>query len=215
MAGNAAIRILIDDRNYICQDNSLTIEDLTPGYHSVKLFLAKKERWNNPAYGQMVYNANVILKSQVYTDIVVNRFGKALIDEQPLSRGDYYDNMDRGNGGRDWDRDNNYPPINNNTPRSPQQMSDNAFNMARETIRKESFDNSRMTVARQIADNNYFTTVQVKELVKLFSFEDRKLDFAKYAYGRTVDKNNYFIINEVFTFSKSKEELADYIRNYR
>jgi hypothetical protein len=94
-------------------------------------------------------------------------------------------------------------------------MQDNAFSAAREAIRKENFDNSRMTVAQQIADNNYFTTAQVKELVRLFSFEDRKLDFAKYAYSRTVDKNNYFMINEVFNFSKTKEDLADYIKNFR
>ena len=205
MAGNTAIRIVIDDRNYICQDNSLTIDDLTPGYHSIKLFLVKKERWNNPSYGQMVYNANIMLKSQAYTDIMVNRFGKALLDEQPLSRGDYYDN-DRG-----W---NNNNPV-NNTPRSPQQMQDNAFAAAREAIRKENFDNSRMTVAQQIADNNYFTAAQVKELIKLFSFEERRVDFAKYAYGKTIDRNNYFILNEVFNFTKSKEDLADYIKNFR
>src|SRR3954467_15192208 len=76
MVGNGAIRAVIDDRNYICQDNSLTIEDLAPGYHSVKLFLVKKERWNNSAYGQQVYTANLLIKSQYYTDIVVNRFGK-------------------------------------------------------------------------------------------------------------------------------------------
>lgn len=221
MVGNGAIRAVIDDRNYICQDNSLTIEDLAPGYHSVKLFLVRKERWNNAAYGQQVYNANLLIKSQYYTDIVVNRFGKTLVDEQPLTRGDYYDNMDRGNGGyggnngKDWDNHDNRPGQGYNNPRAPQQMSDDAFAMAREAIRKESFDNTRMTVAQQIADNNYFTTAQVKELVKLFAFEDRKLDFAKYAYARTLDRNNYFTINEVFSFSRTKEDLADYIKNFR
>ena len=209
LVGNAAIRVVIDDRNYICQDNSLTIDDLAPGYHSVKLFLVKKEKWNNPGYGQMVYNANLMLKAQAYTDVVVNRFGKALVDEQPLSRGDFYDN-----GGKDWDNNNNNHPV-ITTPRPPQQMQDNAFVAAREAIRKESFDNNKMSLAKQIADNNYFTTAQVKELVKLFSFDERKLDLAKYAYGRTLDRNNYFMMNEVFSFSKSKEELADYIRNFR
>jgi hypothetical protein len=201
MVGNTAIRVVIDDRNYICQDNSLTIDDLTPGYHTVKLFAVKKERWNNPSYGQMVYNANVILKSQAYTDLVLNRFGKAMLDEQPMSKGDFYD------------RDNNYPV--NNTPRAPQQMPGNAFAAAREAIRKESFDNTRMTVALQVADNNYFTAAQVKELLMLFSYEERRVDFAKYAYGRTIDKNNYFMINEVLNFSKSKQDLAEYIKNFR
>jgi hypothetical protein len=212
MVGNGAIRMVIDDKNYMCQDNSLTVDDLAPGYHSVKLFLVKKERWNNAGYGQMVYNANVNLKTQFYTDIVINRFGKALVDEQPLTKGDYYDNIDHNggyNGGYNNPRPQPEPQI------QVQQMSDNSFAMARDAIRKESFDNTRMTVAQQIADNNYFSCAQVKELVKLFAFEDRKLDFAKYVYARTLDRNNYFTINDVFSFSKTKEDLAAYIKNFR
>ena len=108
MVGNAAIRMVIDDKHYICQDNSLTVEDLSPGYHSVKLFIVRKERWNNSAYGQMVYNANLLIKPLYYTDIVVNRFGKTLVDEQPLTRGDFYDSNEWNND-RDHNRDQHYP----------------------------------------------------------------------------------------------------------
>ena len=236
MVGNAAIRMTIDDKHYFCQDNSLTVDDLAPGYHSVKLFLVKKDRWNHSPSGQMVYNANLLIKPQYYTDIVINRFGKTLVDEQPLSRGDFYDNnnwyddrnIDRNN---DRNADPRYP-VDSRDPRGgnggnggrggnqpydiqPMPMADDAFAAAREAVRREGFDNGKLVVAQQVADKNYFTCAQVRELARLFSFDDRKLEFAKYAYGRTLDRNNYFIINDVFAFSKSKEDLANYIKGYR
>lgn len=55
--------------------------------------------------------------------------------------------------------------------------------------------------------------MQVKELLALFSYEDSKLELAKYAYDYTVDKGNYFMVNEAFSYSSSKESLMDYIKN--
>lgn len=94
-------------------------------------------------------------------------------------------------------------------------MTDYEFNQAKATIRAEWFDDSREIVAKQIIDLNYFTTDQVIEILKCFSYDDAKLALAKYAYSKTTDKNNYYLLNKVFTFSWSKEELANYIRNYR
>jgi hypothetical protein len=47
----------------------------------------------------------------------------------------------------------------------------------------------------------------------LFTFENNRLDIAKYAYGKTVDKRNYSVVNDAFTFN-SKEKLDQYIREY-
>ncbi len=243
LVGNAAIRMQIDDKHYICQDNSLTIDDLAPGYHTIRLFLVKKDRWNNSTYGQMVYNANLLLRQQFYTDIVVNRFGKTMVDEQPFSKGDFY--YDGNNAPVDYDRNGHDPRFpdkdrddhrgngggnngggyggnnggnygnGNGYDQQPYPMSDDQFATAREAIRKEPFDNTRLSIAQQVGSNNYFTAAQVKELARLFSFDDRRLDFVKYAYARTVDRNNYYILNEVFVFPKSKDDLANYIKNYK
>jgi pyruvate kinase len=72
-----------------------------------------------------------------------------------------------------------------------------------------------LTAAKQIIDRNYFTSQQVKEMVLLFTFENNRLDVAKYAYGKTVDKVNYFVMNDAFTFNNNKEALKEYIREYQ
>ncbi len=96
-----------------------------------------------------------------------------------------------------------------------QTMTDIEFNRVLESIQKEWFESNKAKSATQIITTNYFSTVQVKQLLQLFSFENTKLDLAKQAYGKTVDQRNYFMINDVFSFSSSKEELARYIREYR
>ncbi len=86
------------------------------------------------------------------------------------------------------------------------------FNDAKSSISSKSFEDSKMKVAKQVADNNCFSTSQVKELMGLFTYEDSKLDFAKYAYAYTVDKNNYYKINDAFTYESSISDLQAYIK---
>ncbi len=64
-------------------------------------------------------------------------------------------------------------------------------------------------------DQNYFTAEQVKQLAQMYSFDNYKLDIAKYAYKNTLNKQDYFILYEVFQFSNSKEDLANYIRQFK
>jgi len=72
-----------------------------------------------------------------------------------------------------------------------------------------------MNIAKQVLSTNYVTTAQVKEVLGFFSFENNKLDMAKYAYKNTIDKNEYYTVGDVFSFSSNKDELMEYIRNYR
>ncbi|MCF8372573.1 MAG: DUF4476 domain-containing protein [Bacteroidales bacterium] len=52
---------------------------------------------------------------------------------------------------------------------------------------------------------------QVLELLQMLSFDSYRLDLAKYAYIYTVDKHNYYIVNNAFTFSSNITALNQYI----
>lgn len=93
----------------------------------------------------------------------------------------------------------------------PWPMKNNDFNAAKNSIKKSSFEEDKLNTAKQVVRANCITTEQVKELMKLMSFEESKLDFAKFAYSRTYDPGNYFIVNEAFTFSSSVEQLSEFI----
>lgn len=63
-------------------------------------------------------------------------------------------------------------------------------------------------------DANWFTSEQMLELVKLFTFESYKLDAAKYGYKKTCDKNNYYIMYDVFSFQSSISDLRQFLKGY-
>lgn len=97
----------------------------------------------------------------------------------------------------------------------PVPMSQNDYNSAQNSIKSKSFEDSRLTIAKQIINSNCLTSTQVRGLLDLFTFEDTKLDFAKYAFTRTYDVNNYYKVNDAFEFESSIDELDAYINSQR
>lgn len=91
----------------------------------------------------------------------------------------------------------------------PMRFSD--FNSAKKTIADASFEESKLSTAKNVASANCLTSAQVSEVCNLFSFEESRLAFAKYAYGYTTDPKNYFKVNTVFSFDSSKEELNKFV----
>lgn len=90
-------------------------------------------------------------------------------------------------------------------------MRDADFMSAKSSISSKSFEDSKLTTAKQIANSNCLTADQVKQIMKLFSFESSRLDFAKYAYPHTFDVGNYFKVNDAFEFESSIDDLNDAI----
>ncbi len=92
-------------------------------------------------------------------------------------------------------------------------MDTNTFNSAKGSISSKGFDDTKLTTAKQVAKSNCMSVAQIKEVISLFGFEETKLDFAKFAYDYCVDKNNYFLVNDAFSFESSIDELNQYIES--
>jgi len=239
---NVKMQVEIDGRRYNLNDNAVSIRDLRTGYHTIIIYRDRNQKKNNRIFDfgigngrrDILYNNSVYLRNGYHIDILINRFGKALVDEHRIDPNDdwntdddrRYDqdrdrDIDRGRNEDKRDNSDNRNDQNNRNNRDPRYdnnnraMSDNDFINAKESLTREWFENKRANLAKQVFDGNYFRSSQVKDLLQLFTFENNKLELAKYAYGRTVDKGNYIIINDVLTFSNSKDELARYIRDFR
>ena len=98
-----------------------------------------------------------------------------------------------------------------NTPVGPMPMNQNDFSQLKNTINNGSFESTKLTIFKQALAYNYFTSAQVREVMNLFWFENSKLEVAKLAYPKTLDQNNYYTLNNEFSFSSSINELGDYI----
>lgn len=85
------------------------------------------------------------------------------------------------------------------------------FSSALASVKNQGFDETRLKTAKQIAGSNCLSATQIADMCKVFGFEATKLDFAKFAYDRCTEPQNYFKVNNVFGFSSSVDELNDYI----
>ncbi|MEP7238182.1 MAG: DUF4476 domain-containing protein [Ferruginibacter sp.] len=207
--GNSDIRVMVDGNKYLANNNVVMVNNLKSGNHSVKIFRLNNERYRNQGNGrnnnyQLVYSNNLFVKAEYHVDITINRFGKAFVDEQMISAG-YNDDDDD-----DWGVDANDQYYDR---KSRKVMDKTVFDQFKQTLRNEVFEDARLQMAKQFVGTNYFNTAQVKEMLGLFIFEENKLALAKYAYDYTVDKGNYFLINDAFIFSSNKEELMKYTQN--
>ena len=93
----------------------------------------------------------------------------------------------------------------------PVPLNPSEFNDVKNTIRSKDFEETKLTISKQIIMNNCLTSSQVREVLGLFNFETTRLDFAKYAYERTYDIGNYYKVNDAFEFESSVDELNKFI----
>jgi hypothetical protein len=231
---NTAIRVEIDGRRYSENDNTVRINNITAGYHSIQVYSRQQ---SSGIFGRnserLIYSTNMYVKPEHRVDILIDRSGRARIQESDLGRkGRNRNNRDRDDDRwedyENWQRDNDrYDNRNDRYDRNDDKwnqrpdrnygraISNAEFQSIKQSLRRESFDNNRLSLAKQIIDRNPMETSQVKELMYLFSFESNRLDLAKYAYRNTVDKNNYYSLYDAFSFSSSKDELSRFINSYR
>ncbi|HEX7844536.1 MAG TPA: DUF4476 domain-containing protein [Chitinophagaceae bacterium] len=209
---NMDLTIEVDGRRVAMKDNAITLRNLSEGYHNVKIFAEKKRNGNGNgnAYGRnrqadVIYNNSVFIKRGFHLDITVNRFGKVLVDERRMDRNDEWYSDDEYFDYNDGGWDNSYRDV----------INTREFDQVKQALSKEWLEANRMKSAKFIIDQNSFSTAQVRELMMLFTFENNRLDIAKYAYRKTVDKRSYYQLNDALSFSSSRDELARYIRDFR
>lgn len=81
------------------------------------------------------------------------------------------------------------------------------------SIKSQSFEETQLKIAKQATKANCMSTAQIKGICKMFSFEESKLEFAIFAHTYCTDKNNYYSLNDVFSFSTSVDSLNEAIEN--
>lgn len=207
---NADIVVEIDGRRFEPNDNSIRVNGLEAGMHRIKISREKK----TPVYNMrsqrldVIYNSTINVKARTNMSISIDRYGRATVQETRKNNGrkDDWKEYDYGTGGFGG-YDNHYGYESG--------MSDRDFSRVLQSISKEWLESNKLKSATHIVTSNSLTSAQVKQVVLLFSFESNKLELAKQAYTNTVDKRNYSMLNDVFSFSSSRDELARFIRNTR
>lgn len=114
--------------------------------------------------------------------------------------------------GSDNTQNTQYQDNSNNTVQTCKYaMSAGSFTKMKESIEAKPFSDTKMSTAKVATKNNCLSVNQVKEIAKLFSMDEDKLTYAKFAYNYCIDKANYYQVGDVFSFSTTTDELNEFL----
>lgn len=208
---NSSFKIIVDNYHYN-NENFFKLNNIQPGIHHVKVIKRKKNAHGYGMFTQVLYNGtvNIPRNSRVMATVTPHRkLNLKIIKKHRVGQ---YHNQHNHNqcvstcgqtNGNNWG--------NNQCGNYYNVMSQHSFNQLIKTMNNASFDSRKMNIAKQVIQQNNFSTEQVIALVNQFTFDSSRLKLAKLAYLKTLDKENYFLVNNSFTFNSSVDQLNEYI----
>ena len=195
--GNTLFTAGLDNQYNNRPDYKFRMAEITPGTHYLQVTAYPAYQYYPNSCGQIIFSGYINIPASSKVSARIDRFGRyKVLNIIPRYPGPIVYNVPP------------YPPAPYYLP-----MSDYDFNNLRQAIESKSFESTRMEIAKQVLSQRFVSTEQVMNLMNLLTFESSKLELAKFAYSKTVDKENYFRVNNAFTFESSIQELDDYIRN--
>jgi hypothetical protein len=111
---------------------------------------------------------------------------------------------------------NHYPMNNQSGPFNTMYnnvLDENGLQSILQAMRNTSFDNSKLDIVKAALKNRSISTSQVSQLMQQFTFEQYKLDLAKFCYVKATDPYNFFTLSNNFTFDSYASELTAYINS--
>ncbi|MBL7903030.1 MAG: DUF4476 domain-containing protein [Bacteroidia bacterium] len=94
---------------------------------------------------------------------------------------------------------------------APVAIGEAAFQRKYDEVKAKSFDDEKMERIKEAFEYDYLNTSQVMDLMKLFSFDDKRMAAAKFCYKKTVDKENFYKTYDLFSFPSSKSQMKEWV----
>lgn len=85
------------------------------------------------------------------------------------------------------------------------------FEQLKAAVKREAFDDDKTKLIQSALQNVSPSTAQMGVLLSLYTFEDKALVCAKWAYRYVKDKQNYFTLKDVFRYKTNQDALLDFI----
>jgi hypothetical protein len=237
LADHSRFNVSVNGRYFNKRGTSITVGDLPPGNHRLKIFKVTFDRWGT-AYDRPIYQGTIKIRQGMFTQFVYDPFTRrGSYDTQPLnnygsiaadqpSPGSNQYRPDNNNSGV-----NNPPPANNNqmpdadevatsnpdmpvaSPIESGSLTDEAMAQLKGKMEKLKTDTEKLKLIKSELKRETYTVFQVGDMLDWFLFESTKLDFAKWAYSSTTDQSFYDDLSNKFSLGDSKESLAKFIKS--
>ena len=83
--------------------------------------------------------------------------------------------------------------------------------MVMQTLHAQSFDETKLEIARLCVTIGHFCTDDLANMATEFSFDENRLAFLKYAYPYCTDPERYPTLRDSFAFKSNFDNLMDAI----
>lgn len=175
---------------------------IEPGYHHLVVYEREPMRIGHGFHPKkfiekVVYNGYIEIPAASLVSGITNDNDQLAISIQPLHADHFYNNTYYNNV---------YTPVSIC-------MNPAAFAELKNVMANRSFDSSKLQVAKEAVAANPVSSAQLAELMNMLTFESGKLELAEAGYANVIDRQNFFVVNDAFTFESSIDELQRFIRN--
>ena len=92
-------------------------------------------------------------------------------------------------------------------------MTYNEFQTMKERVKQNTLDNGKLEAARNLTRANTLTANQVAEIVHLLVLDNNRLEYAKFAYEYTYDRQNYLMVADAMSFTNNRRSLEQFINS--
>jgi hypothetical protein len=92
---------------------------------------------------------------------------------------------------------------------------DQDFSSISKSISSKTFEDSKLEIAKEVTPNKCLTASKIKQVMELFTYEETRLEYAKFAFEYCFDPDNYYQVYDAFTFETSIDELRTFTKSKR
>ena len=214
------IRVKIDGREYGPLSNNHEIINLRPGHHNIQVISKAYRHHGFMPHWTTEYSGVIDIIPGYEIDAVVGRHHNLrIVNSTALYRPPVVKPHRPAHYGNHGYPCQIYPVVTCGTdnygyvpfPEPVPYMSPADFQDFKYSISARWFESTKEQIAKQVIADNYFTSAQIKELLALFTFENTRLEIARFAYDRVVDPERYYVTYDAFTFESSIRDLNTYM----
>jgi hypothetical protein len=94
----------------------------------------------------------------------------------------------------------------------PCEMNDDQFQNALRSIESKPFSDEKMEMVTLVTKDKCLTNDQIRAIARQFGFEEQTLEFVKSAYDNATQKDTYYLLEDVFKFSSSKDAFRKFLK---
>lgn len=202
LSDHSPLVVSVDGRNYNKHGRTVTVGNLPKGWHDLRVY-EYLEYKKGGARAKLLYTGRIRIDAGTVTHCIVDvqtrrmRIKTMDLEDTYLDYDDDRDNDER--------RDDNSRRGN---VFSTQDMDD-----LKARVDDRITDTDKLTLMKSVLSDRRYYSTQVRTMMDWLSFESSRVDFAKWSYDRALDKQDYWKLEDVFTFSSSKDEFNKHISN--